>query len=453
MIVSTGLLEKLARITALGGALCALGTPALADEQSTRIKALETQLETSLQLIEKLSARVAQLERAAKAGELKNETSATAQADLPAREAPRPQESTDPVSASLVARETSVGLPLRGFADVGAIWSTAEDPVKRRGFSVGTLDIYLTPQFSDRVRALAEIAFEFEESGSGSVEMERLQVGYAVSDTLTLWGGRFHTPFGLWNTLFHHGAILQTSIFRPRFVEFEDKGGIMPVHLVGAWATGSSRLGAGKLSYDGYLTNAPSIRERRLDPNEFGHGDGNTLLGFNVGYLAQESAGGLKLGLHGFASTVKSFASSGATLGRTRLRTAGAYFGYDSDGWEAIGEYYRFANVDVPTRAKHASNAWFVHVGHAFGPLTPFVRFERAALDPNDNYFAAQQSGRSYRRFAAGALYALDSRSAIKIELNRTSETASTLLDDNSGFVPFAGGTYRRTALQYSIAF
>jgi hypothetical protein len=386
MMVSNRLLERLACSIALSGVLCALCPPVLADDQSTRIKALETQLETSLQLIDKLSARVAQLERAAKAGEPKPEASATSERDRAAHEASRPQESTDPQSASQGPRETSAGLPLRGFADVGAIWSTARDPVKLRGFRIGTLDLYLTPQFSDRVKALAEIAFEFEESGTGSVEMERLQVGYAASDALTLWGGRFHTPFGLWNTLFHHGAILQTSIFRPRFVEFEDKGGIMPVHLVGAWATGSSRLGASKLS-----------------------SDGNTLLGFNLGYLPQAS-GGLKLGVHGFASTVKSFTTSGATLGRTRLRTAGAYFGYDSDGWEAIGEYYRFANVDVPTHSRHASNAWFAHVGRTFGSLTPFVRFERASLDPNDNYFAAQRSGRSYSRSAVGALYALDPR-------------------------------------------
>jgi hypothetical protein len=452
MMVSNRLLERLAGSIALGSVLCAHCPPALADDQSTRIKALETQLETSLQLIEKLSARVAQLERAGKAVEPKPEAGAAAERDRAARDSTRPQEIADPVSANQSARETSTGLPLRGFADVGAIWSTANDPVKLRGFRIGTLDVYLTPQFSDRVKALAEIAFEFEESGTGSVEMERLQLGYAASDELTLWGGRFHTPFGLWNTLFHHGAILQTSIFRPRFVEFEDKGGIMPVHLVGAWATGSSRLGAGKLSYDGYLTNAPSIRERRLDPNAFGHSDGNAMLGFNVGYLAQ-SPGGLKLGVHGFASTVKSVTTSGETLGRTRLRATGAYFSYDSDGWEAIGEYYHFANVDVPTSARHASNAWFAHVGRTFGSLTPFVRFERASLDPNDNYFAAQRSGRSYNRSAVGALYALDPRSSIKFELNRTNESAVTQLDENGSFVPFAGGTYRRTALQYSIAF
>jgi hypothetical protein len=453
MMVSRRLLERLAGRVTLGSALCALCLPVLADDSSTRIKALETQLETSLQLIEKLSARVDQLERAAKAGESKPDASTTAERDRPARDASRPQEIADPVAASQVARETGTGLPLRGFADVGAIWSTARDPAKLRGFRVGTLDVYLTPQFNDRVKALAEVAIEFDEHGTGSIEIERLQLGYAASDELTLWGGRFHTPFGLWNTLFHHGAVLQTSISRPRFIEFEDKGGIMPVHSVGAWATGSSRLGAGKLSYDGYLANAPSIRERRLDPNSFGDSDGVATFGFNVGYMPQASGAGLKIGVHGFASTVKSFTSSNETLGRTRLRTTGAYLGYDSDGWEAIGEYYHFANVDVATSARHSSNAWFMHVGRTFGSLTPFVRFERASLDPNDNYFAAQRSGRSYSRSAFGALYALDSRSAIKFELSRTNENALIQLDENGGLVPFAGGTYRRTALQYSIAF
>jgi hypothetical protein len=450
---SNRLLKKLARRIALISALCALCPLALADDPSARIKALEAQLEANLQRMETLSARVSELERTAKTSAPTRANSVAPERDDPLRETPRQSTTVGQVLPSPGVRETNAGLPLRGFADVGAVWSTAEDPVKLRGFGIGTLDVYLTPQFGDRVKALAEIAFEFEESGSGSVEMERLQLGYTVSDALTLWAGRFHTPFGLWNTLFHHGAHLQTSIFRPRFVEFEDKGGFLPVHSVGVWATGSTRMGAGKLSYDGYLTNAPSIRQRRMDPNPFGLHDGSAMLGFNIGYLPLASSSGLKLGLHGFTATIKSFTTSGATLGRTRLRTAGAYVGYDSDGWEVIGEYYRFSNTDKSNAAGHASNAWFAHIGRTFDALTPFVRFERASLDPKDIYFVAQRSGRSYRRAAVGAQFALDPRSSLKVELSNTSEAALMQLDDSGGLVWFPGGAYRRTALQYSIAF
>ena len=46
--------------------------------------------------------------------------------------------------------------------------------------------------------------------------------------------GRTHTGFGYWNNAYHHGRWLQPTIARPRWVAFEDDGGILPVHWVGA---------------------------------------------------------------------------------------------------------------------------------------------------------------------------------------------------------------------------
>ena len=447
------LVTRLVVPVAVVGACVLLNAPAMADDQADRIKALEKRLERSVQLIEKLSARVAELERGAKAPFPKVETERASASNEQTQEVARLQESLNQISTSLGKREQDTGLPIHGFADVGAGWSTGADPVKLRGFSVGTLDLYLTPQFGDRVKALAEIAFEFERGGNGAVDMERLQLGYTLSDAVTVWLGRFHTPFGLWNTMFHHGANLQTSIYRPRFVEFEDKGGFIPAHSVGVWASGKTRLGSGKVTYDGYLSNGPSIKQRTLDPNTFTDDSRDKMIGFNVGYQPAGVLGGLTVGVHGFGSTVNAYAASDLLLSQTKLRAAGAYFGYDAEDWEAIGEYYSFSNVDTGSSTEHASKAWFVHVGRAFGPLTPFVRLERASLDPNDNYFRSQQAGRSYKRAVIGARYALDSRSSFKLELSSTTEAAMTQLDDNGSAVPFAGGNYRRASFQYSIAF
>ena len=438
--------------SAVGAAVLLLCSAAWADEQADRIKALEQQLQTSLQLIEKLSARVSELERANK-GTAPAAPSAVAAGAEQARSAARAPESADHAAAAMHMREHQSGTPVHGFADVGAVWSSGDDPDRRNGFTVGTLDLYLTPQFGDRVKALMEIAFEFEESGTGAADMERMQLGYTVNDALTLWLGRFHTPFGLWNTLFHHGANLQTSIFRPRFVAFEDQGGVLPVHAVGAWATGKVRLGEQRITYDAYVANGSAIRERRLDPNSFTDNDGNKMLGFNLGYQPSGRIEGLTVGVHGFASKVKAYTPSGAMLSSTRLRAAGAYFSYETDDWESIGEYYRFGNSDEATGVRHDSSLWFAQVGRNVGSLTPFVRFERASLDAADNYFRTQRNGRSYRRTAIGASYALDPMSSIKFELSSTRESPVLLIDEIGALVPFAGGSYRRAALQYSIAF
>jgi hypothetical protein len=442
----------LARVASL---LLAVGVSplALADDQSDRIKALEQRLENSVKLIEALSARVVELERGSGTPPAKPDSEAVPARSVRSQEIVDLQENVSQISASLGARDRDSGLPLHGFADVGAAWSAGADPIKLRGFSVGSVDLYLTPQFGDRVKSLAEIVFEFDRDGTGTTDLERLQLGYTVSDELTLWLGRFHAPFGLWNTYFHHGANLQTSIYRPRFVEFEDQGGIIPAHSVGLWATGKTRLGTGRITYDAYLSNGPAIRERRIDPNSYTDDNRGKLIGLNLGYQPGGGLSGLTVGIHGFGSTVTAYDVSGAPLSTTRLRVAGGYFGYDADEWEAIGEYYSFRNADSGTAEVRSSNAWFVHVGRAFGSLTPYARYERTSLNPNDTYFSSQHAGRSYKRSVLGARYALDARSSFKLELSNTRESALMQIDENGQWVPFAGGSYRRAAFQYSIAF
>ena len=292
------------------------------------------------------------------------------------------QEQVDQINDGLNHRGFDLGLPLHGFADVQTATSSRQDPLRLRGFNAGTLDLYLTPQLGDRVRSLVEIAFEYDPGGKGSqADMERLQLGYSINDELTLWMGRFHTPFGLWNTYFHHGANLQTSIYRPQFLDFEDRGGIIPAHSVGIWASGKTPAGPGKLTYDAYLSNGPSVRDRSLDFNPFTDDTANKMVGFNLGYQPSGGLHGWTAGVHGFASNVTSFTPADVAINVARLRMAGAYAGYDNDDWEAFAEFYGFFDRNNSDNSQHRSNVGFVHVGRTFGSLTPYVRYERASID------------------------------------------------------------------------
>src|SRR5258707_10325413 len=60
--------------------------------------------------------------------------------------------------------------------------------------------------------------------------------------------GRYHTPVGYWNTAFHHGAWLQTTITRPDIVRFG--GTFIPIHFVGFLAEGNIPSGGAGLSYN-----------------------------------------------------------------------------------------------------------------------------------------------------------------------------------------------------------
>jgi hypothetical protein len=64
-------------------------------------------------------------------------------------------------------------------------------------------------------------------------DLERLQLGWQLSDDTIVWVGRFHQPTSVWNHDHHHGQYLQTSITRPAIDEWEDLGGVLPQHFTG----------------------------------------------------------------------------------------------------------------------------------------------------------------------------------------------------------------------------
>ncbi|MCL5669464.1 MAG: hypothetical protein M1392_05745 [Gammaproteobacteria bacterium] len=74
--------------------------------------------------------------------------------------------------------------------------------------------------------------------GEGEAEVERLQLGWFTGAGNIFWLGKHHAPLGYWNTRYHHGRYLQTSISRPGIVEYEEDG----VQLVPLLNTGDPML-------------------------------------------------------------------------------------------------------------------------------------------------------------------------------------------------------------------
>lgn len=340
----------------------------------------------------------------------------------------------------------SSGIPLHGFADVGLGFSNKQQNYvgeRPNGFAIGSFDMYLTPQLGDRVKSLVEVNVERSDSGEVNIDLERLQMGYVFNDDLTAWLGRFHTPYGVWNTAYHHGAQIQTSILRPRFLAFEDQGGILPAHTVGLWAKGGAHAGDGKISYDLYLGNGSRINVDTLDMNNAKDDNNNRAVGFNVGYKFGSVLSGLTVGAHGLTEEVDSYDANSALVNRTRMAFYGGYTAYDANDWDMIGEYYNFHDKDLSGgTGAHASWAGFMQIGRLMlDRWTPYVRFEKAVLDQGDNYFLSQISGRSYVREALGMRYDLEPKSALKFEADHTEQK------DNSG------PNYHEMRIQYSIRF
>lgn len=457
----------------LGALLIAgLGQPLIAHAtaaESERIAALEQKLDQSLQLIRQLSARVQALEtQAAPTAQTPAAAGAgragTAAAAAPATAAKGPAGSAAPpatlsdtaqrlaqveqtvnqmaASAGQHAEDTT-GMPMHGFADVGAGNHNAQFP-QYQGADIAELDFFLTPRLGSRTRALFELNFEVGEDGAVGVDLERAQIGYQFSDSATVWLGRFHTPYGYYNTAFHHGQQIATSLRRPRFIEFEDHGGIMPAHTVGGWLTGSQRIGDEKLTYDVFIGNSQRIVTGSnggvLDMNNPGNTHGSTIVGGNVGLLMSGVLDGLKVGVDVFQTRIEDETVSPA-IG-TRVRSYGTYAAYDTDTWEGIGEFHVFDNHDLTGgTGSHRSDAGFVQLGYRAGRYTPYGRYERGSFQQSDNYFAALHTGQSYYRNALGVRFDIDLVSCLKLEL---AETHFTDRDVNK---------YDEALLQYAIRF
>lgn len=94
-------------------------------------------------------------------------------------------------------------------------------------------------------------------------ELERLLLGFDASDSITIWAGRHHTFTGYWNTEFHHGAFLETSITRPAITEFEDDDGILPTHATGIAGDVRFPLGDGQLRISSILGLGPVYKSEQ----------------------------------------------------------------------------------------------------------------------------------------------------------------------------------------------
>src|SRR3989304_2380589 len=169
------------------------------------------------------------------------------------------------ISILLLNSQSGRAFELNGFADVSFTKSTeGADEFRNGDFAFGALDLYLA-QTLDDIDILVELVVE-----EGDVlDLERLTLGYTFSDALKLRVGRFHTPLGFWNTSYHHGVQLQPTIDRPHFLRFEDDGGILPVHVIGAYISGRAKTAVGGIEYGAMVGNGPRITaaEEAGDPN------------------------------------------------------------------------------------------------------------------------------------------------------------------------------------------
>ena len=239
-----------------------LATPMLRAQQPTGgLDSDKQTIQMLVRRVEQLEARVAQLESG------KQPTVAPAPAEAPAPATAPAQSELETKSEHAIAERMDTSntlLRIRGFGDVDLRGTD------RRGattsFSLGQLDLFVTSDVSEKFKLLSEIVFEADQKNSFGVDVERLLLQYSPNDWFKLSAGRYHTAIGYYNTAYHHSTWLQTATGRPFLFQFEDGGGILPIHNVGVSATGLIPSGRLQLHYVAEIGNGRASRSPLDEP-------------------------------------------------------------------------------------------------------------------------------------------------------------------------------------------
>jgi len=214
-------------------------------DQTEQVKAL-------LERVEQLEKRLAEVE----AKQAASPVTSAAISNVSTRQKSEPQGATAPpgpahdhmAQEQAVAQQAEIHYPslqFRGFADMD--FSATDEKGTTSGFKLGQLVLHLASPLSRKISYFGEMTFNAHADGY-TVEVERSIIRYDYNDYFKLSFGRYHTPIGYWNTAFHHGAWLQTTIDRPEIVKFG--GTFTPVHFVGFLAEGNIPSGGAGLSYN-----------------------------------------------------------------------------------------------------------------------------------------------------------------------------------------------------------
>ena len=390
--------------------LSLVSTTSLAQSPS-QSPAPDPSLQTLLDRIEQLEKRVNQLEER----ERKEAPGVTNTSERAEGEGKPPQVGATPalmqhpehVTTPTEVRETEARYPslqFRGFGDVD--FSATDQKGSTSGFNLGQFVLHVASPLSQKVSYFGEVSFTARPTGY-DLQVERTIIRYDYNDYFKLSFGKYHTPIGYWNTAFHHGAWLQTTISRPEMVQIG--GTFIPVHFVGLEAEGSIPSGGLGLGYHVGLGNGRSS----LLSTAGDAGDSNN----NRAWIAAVSARptrfyGLEIG--GSAYRDKVSPQTGGNFGEW---ITSAHVAWTKERPEILSEFANVHHQDLQTLQTFNSQAFYVQVAYRFGwqenKWKPYYRFERIHRPVSDRVFAnvADLMGST-----AGVRYDITNYAAFKAE-------------------------------------
>ncbi len=277
------------------------------------------------------------------------------------------------------APETYPSLHIRGFTDFDYAASDAHDG-RTSGFELGQFVLHLVSPLAGKVTFFGEVSAT-PKTNQFLFEVERAFIRYDYNDAFKVSAGRYHTPIGYWNTAYHHGFWLQTTIRRPEQVQI---GGVyVPVHFIGLLVEGKVPSGPIGLGYAAGVGNGRSeILSRGGDT-----GDPNP----NRAWIAQLVARPTQI--FGFEAGSAVYRDEFA-VGTGPTVAEWIYSGHVAwvrESPEVIGEWIGVQHENRATGATLDSRAFYVQGAYrlpgAAKPVKPYARYEKIDVADNDPVF------------------------------------------------------------------
>jgi hypothetical protein len=268
------------------------------------------------------------------------------------------------------AVEQQDGFPsmqIRGFAD--ADFSASDQPGSFSGFNLGQFVLHVTSPLSRKITYFGETSFTARPSGY-NLAVERSLIRFDYNDYFKLSFGKYHTPINYWNTAFHHGLWLQTTISRPEMIQFG--GRFLPVHFVGLLGEGAISSGPAGLNYQVGIGNGRSTDIAQAGDS----GDNNNHRAWVMNFFSKpEGIHGLQVGTSFYGDEITS-----GTLPPARELITSAHIVLAREGPEILAEFSNVHHRVSQTGATFNSQGYYVQLAYRLpwfeSKWKPYLRFE-----------------------------------------------------------------------------
>jgi hypothetical protein len=235
---------------------------------------------------------------------------------------------------------------------------------------------------SDKFKFLSEIVFEAGPdniygnitggTNSFSVDVERYLLQYSHNDYFNISAGRGHTAIGYYNTAYHHSSWLQTTTGRPFVFEFEDRGGILPIHTVGASASGQIPSGSLGLHYVAEVGNGRASRTPLTEEPVQNEIDDQNHKAWNLALFARpEAVRGLQTGFSIYRDLLSP--QNQTPINETILAAHAVLI---RPRYEWLNEALLDRHALRDTSTSYNTPAFYSQVSKQFGSYRPYLRYQ-----------------------------------------------------------------------------